>query len=168
MPYNLILPSLKTAAPAAQTLELAKYLKQLVGELNWALNTIEASSAGAAAASTLSICDQISETGTRGIWNYVKYRSGRTELWGIKNISQQFTPTGSFYFSTADIELPFTLKNYWYGGGSHQWNFANWCNVVPKDNILSDVSIVTVMSYSNQDTTLDSAMLFIHVVGTWK
>lgn len=41
MPYNLILPSLKTASPASQTVELTKYLKQLVGELNWALNTLE-------------------------------------------------------------------------------------------------------------------------------
>ena len=151
MPYNLILPSLKTASPASQTVELTKYLKQLVGELNWALNTLETANESG---STLPEYDQISRTGTRGIWNYVKYRDGRAELWGITNVSQEFTPTGSFYFSTTDIALPFTL--------------ANWCNVVPKDNNIRDVSVVTVMSYSNQDTALDSARLFIHVVGTWK
>ena len=165
MPYNLILPSLKTASPASQTVELTKYLKQLVGELNWALNTLETANESG---STLPEYDQISRTGTRGIWNYVKYRDGRAELWGITNVSQEFTPTGSFYFSTTDIALPFTLKNYWYGSGAHQWNFANWCNVVPKDNNIRDVSVVTVMSYSNQDTALDSARVFIHVVGTWK
>lgn len=107
MPYNLILPSLKTASPASQTVELTKYLKQLVGELNWALNTLETANESG---STLPEYDQISRTGTRGIWNYVKYRDGRAELWGITNVSQEFTPTGSFYFSTTDIALPFTLK----------------------------------------------------------
>lgn len=167
MPFNLKLPSFKTTSPASQTVELNKYLKQLVQELNWALNTLEKNIVTEKPEYTESR-DYIYQTGKSGIWNYVKYRSGRAEMWGAANVSQQFTATGSIFFCTNDISLPFTLKEFWYGGGAHQWNYANWCNVVPKDNVQTNVNTITVMSYSNQQTALDSARLFIHVAGAWK
>lgn len=100
---NLRLPNINGATVQEQVAQMRSYLHQLVGELQWALQTRGETSVSSvvvrdvAAPSSVG-ADFIVAEGEDGIWHYRKWNSGTAECWAQH-------PLGSCALSSANGSL---------------------------------------------------------------
>jgi hypothetical protein len=166
--YNLPYITLRTQTPALQNAEVTRYLRQLVNELNSALNALETrtASGGTDATEQTEAYDEIVREGTTSDWRWIKYKHGRVEMYAAVVLNtQSFTaPGGDLYVNETEVTLPFTLTEYLYGGATHEGGTKHWCNVHP------DISHnkITVQTFAESGSQLSNVKLYVHIVGTWK
>jgi hypothetical protein len=165
--YNLPYITLREQTPARQNAEVTRYLRQLVNELNSALNTLETRTAsGTETSEDTAPADTIMRVKTKDGWHIVQYASGRAELYGTHTAaSQTFTaPSGDWYYNDTAVSVPLTLKEFWCGTATHVTGTKHLCKVLWDDT--NNRAIVRTISDTGAQIT--NAEIKIHIIGTWK
>ncbi len=168
MEVNLRLPFVNGITEKEQLDQIKKYLIQLVGDLQFALDDMTMSHNSSAllkvgTSSNAANEDCVIEQRKRDGWTYKKWKSGTYEMFGIFEVTpSNFSLHNALYISDPiSIELPFNITSACVSG------CVDGCYCITSGGVSNEGRLVFRMLGDEATNSGSSIAVQFHVVGTY-